>query len=131
MSISIVINEQGVISMEEKKRINWIPSVNDLNYPTESEKKLPYILTIIIQLIVLIWVIRMTIAGDVDFDSNWDLWVMFAFCLPGAVLGVLILTLSILYIYYCRYDHYILCTFTVFYALLIGGIVIVTTRMVT
>lgn len=39
------------------------PSDDDLSYPTESEKRIPYLLTILIQIFVIIWIIRFILGG--------------------------------------------------------------------
>ena len=106
--------------MISAKRNNQTPSDDDLSYPRISERRIPYLLTILIQIFVIIWLIRFILGAVWDDGSPGSLWIAFGLCAPGATIGILAFILSFLFIYETGDYRYIICILTIFPALIIG-----------
>jgi hypothetical protein len=118
MSISVVKRNQGVLPMNEKEIENKESSNNyeeDQNY---SNDKIPYLLTIILQIMVFIWLIMHL---NADFkDKAWGLWSMILFIIPGISMGLYTIIVSFLYISHYKDPRYLFCIVSIITASLIG-----------
>jgi hypothetical protein len=106
--------------MKNGKKSNLAHQDDDLRNQTESEKKIPYQLTILIQIFVIIWLIRFILGNVWGDGSPGLLWITFGLCAPGAAISILTLILSLLFIYEIGDYRYLICFLTVFPALIIG-----------